>query len=340
MWSATAGKCVDIASARYFFSHVLGCFAVAPTGSEGWKVAVFATGTKSTGTRVQEGCTDMGWESWTVENTKCVQKCAESTFRLAGQCVVACPQQSRHEQLSHGVECVVARTTDCAQPYQVVVDDRQFCTRDCADYSVIVFGEEVDMDGKIRTRARAQCLKDVPELSRAWRSEDNRVNVARKYSVWISKSCASFTKFCADAEQRGGICRYGTENKFQRPLELAGQCVNYTAKGCAYLVSEEEFDILENKQIREVVGGVCGPRCPYFLWRFGTWRVEKERWRVCVDACADDEVEIVSGSANSKRDEPRQCTRCLHKNALSGKLQYLHPGEGPNGIDVCDTTPC
>lgn len=57
-----------------------------------------------------------------------------------------------------------------------------------------------------------------------------------------------------------------------------------------------------------------------------------------MDACGANEVKVISTDA--EREGPLQCTRCLSTNAISGTKQYLHPGEGPDGEDVCDMTPC
>lgn len=54
------GQCVKITAAtRYLFSHVIGCFATA-TNTGLWPTAKFEP-TTTVGTRVQEGCTDLGW---------------------------------------------------------------------------------------------------------------------------------------------------------------------------------------------------------------------------------------------------------------------------------------
>ena len=38
----------------------------------------------------------------------------------------------------------------------------------------------------------------------------------------------------------------GDKNTFAYPFELAGACVDITENGCAYLISPEESEYLEN----------------------------------------------------------------------------------------------
>lgn len=83
---------------------------------------------------------------------------------------------------------------------------------------------------------RAQCLPDVPESARAW--DDG---------VWVNSTCLSFTVYCKELSGTSGTCELGRSNTFEYPLELAGACVNVKENGCAYLISPEESEYLENE---------------------------------------------------------------------------------------------
>lgn len=241
VWSAKTKECVQLtqaAYARYFFSNVLGSFAVPPAGSESWPVATPSTQTSAKGPLVQESCTDLEWTNWVVKGVRgstdaknklqCVKGCPKGTFDLFGQCVAACPTQKDWEQLSYRGECVVGRNPTCTQQNRVVVGHREFCTSDCAGYTVLTLAED----------ARASCVENVPENTRAWRSGPDGD------SVWITESCTSFAAYCVEATAAGGMCMFGLQDAFAEPLELAGQCVDENKQGCVYLVSREEREVV------------------------------------------------------------------------------------------------
>lgn len=204
---------------------------------------------------------------------------------------------------------------------------REFYRTDCEGFTVLAIRDETDSTGKKSRKVRAQCLQNVPDNARAW--DDG---------VWITDTCVDFAAYCTVIADDAKLCRLGQSNTFMYPFELAGACVDVTENGCVYLLSSKEVQVTVRSGSETINGGVCSPRCPHFLWRFGKWRTTDERWRVCADKCSKDEVEIVS--ASTSREEARQCTLCLSTNAISKFPQFLHPGEGLNGANVCNETPC